>query len=53
MAFNSLTCAYLDFNLSGQNSLNFLSQLISPSPPRVYAVDLPQGFVNPLTAVTH
>lgn len=44
MSFSKPTYAHLDFYFDGQNSLNFLSKSIFLSPPRVYAVNLLQGF---------
>lgn len=50
MAFNSLTCAYLNFDFDGQNNSRFLTYF--PKSPIDLCMDLSRGFVSPLTAVT-
>lgn len=50
MAFNGLTCAYLHFDVPLVKKV-WISSLIPPSPPGVYTVGFPWGFVSPLIAV--
>lgn len=48
MAFNGLTCTYINFDRPLVQKNLWISYLTSPSAPVVYAMTLPWGFVGPL-----